>query len=369
MSTRQITIAIHTFDRAIEVKNILEQEGIEVELNNVNLDNPEVAAGVRVRIRETDLPKALLIVENFNIFQNIETHTKHQNRILVPTDFSSRSLTAAKVALALASKTKSEIEFLHAYTVPSLGDTLQLSDVYKYDSSSKENVGGIISNAQKKMAEFVADIKSEMKIGNLPPIKFNTTLIEGIPEEVIINHIRNTNPTLLIMITREAQKKEADLIGSVTAEVLDSCHIPTITIPENINPTHIASINHTVFLCNIDQDDILALDALYRMITHRRMHITLLNVPPRKMRTTPQIEALNNLLIYCRQHYTNCTFSTESVSTHAVADHLQAISLQHPFQLICLPNKHKNVVSRIFNPSLAHKLLFRVDIPMMVIPV
>ena len=35
---RLITVAIHTFDRAVELKNTLEEEGIEVKLHNVNLD-------------------------------------------------------------------------------------------------------------------------------------------------------------------------------------------------------------------------------------------------------------------------------------------------------------------------------------------
>ena len=56
---RLITLAIHTFERAQKVKFILEREGVPVELNNVNLANPEVSAGVRVRIKEADLPKAL----------------------------------------------------------------------------------------------------------------------------------------------------------------------------------------------------------------------------------------------------------------------------------------------------------------------
>ena len=34
-----------------------------------------------------------------------------------------------------------------------------------------------------------------------------------------------------------------------------------------------------------------------------------------------------------------------------------------------VPNKKKNVFARFFNPTLAHKILFHADIPMMTIPV
>ena len=46
------------------VRTLLENEGIRVELNNVNLEVPCFSSGVRVRIRENDLPLALRIVEN-----------------------------------------------------------------------------------------------------------------------------------------------------------------------------------------------------------------------------------------------------------------------------------------------------------------
>ena len=41
---RLITVAIHTYDRAIELKNLLEKEGIEVLLQNVNLEHPTVSS-------------------------------------------------------------------------------------------------------------------------------------------------------------------------------------------------------------------------------------------------------------------------------------------------------------------------------------
>lgn len=63
-----ITVAIHTMHYACSLKNLLEKEGLKVTLQNVNLSNPEIAAGVRVRIRETDLPVALRIIENKEIF-------------------------------------------------------------------------------------------------------------------------------------------------------------------------------------------------------------------------------------------------------------------------------------------------------------
>ena len=44
-------------------KAALEEHGIETIIHNLNLEHPEMAVGVRVRIKDKDLPQALAIVE------------------------------------------------------------------------------------------------------------------------------------------------------------------------------------------------------------------------------------------------------------------------------------------------------------------
>ena len=278
-------------------------------------------------------------------------------------------MSATRVAMHVAARSHSEIEFLHAYLSPNRIDSRQLSDSYDFTTSDSDSAKVLRTEAEAQMARFVAAIKSDIKNGVLPPVKFSTIITEGIPEEAILNHTRRFKPLMVVMSTRDAIQKELDLIGSVSAEVLDGVRVPALTIPENLDPAHLSDIRHIVFLCNLDQEDILALDSLYRLMPDSAKHVSLVNVPPRRLRQTATDSNAQNLLDYCRRHYPDFTFSFENVSTHAVDDYLLAMRDKNPFQLLCVPNKRKNMFSRIFNPSLAHKLLFRADIPMMVLPV
>ena len=63
MSDKLVTLAIRTYQRAQMIKTVLEEHGIETIIHNLNLEHPEMAVGVRVRIKEKDLPQALAIVE------------------------------------------------------------------------------------------------------------------------------------------------------------------------------------------------------------------------------------------------------------------------------------------------------------------
>ena len=64
MEDKLVTLAILTYAKAQILKNVLEAEGIEAYIHNVNLIQPVISSGVRVRIKESDLPHALQIIES-----------------------------------------------------------------------------------------------------------------------------------------------------------------------------------------------------------------------------------------------------------------------------------------------------------------
>ena len=53
---------------------------------------------------------------------------------------------------------------------------------------------------------------------------------------------------LIVMGTRGKSQKELDLIGSVTAEVLDSTKFPVFAVPESVPFTMIDEVNNIAFL-------------------------------------------------------------------------------------------------------------------------
>ncbi len=369
-SDRLITLAIHTYERAVPIKNLLEREGIKVELNNVNLSSPVVSSGVRLRIKESDLPLALRIVENIDIFSPDGVSDKETGGVmLVPTDFSAHSLKAALLAMVLAARQKRDIEFLYAFIPPSNRDTVQLSDAYEYELADIAATRQMQKDADALMARFTETVREAIKAGKVPAVKFTSRVTEGIPEEAILEYAREEKPEMIVMGTREANKKEAELIGSVTAEVLDSCRIPAFTVPENVDMNLFTDLQQVAFFCNLDQNDLLAMDALYRMFPDFNLNVTLIDIPSRTLRPGAPDKARNNLLAYCHHHYEGYTFTQRTIDPKNMLSEFEAAEKDDRYQLICMPNKRKNAIARMFNPSLAHRILFRADIPMMVIPV
>lgn len=371
---RLITIAIHTVEKALPLKNLLEREGIYVELNNVNLASPTVAAGVRIRIKESDLPLALRIIENIEIF-DIPARDEEPEKggvILLPTDFSPHSDNAAKLAFKLASRLGMSIDMLHSFIAPASPQGVQLMDSYDYELADMAERKTIEVESTRMMEEYAAKIRGWIKSGEVPAVKFSTTVTEGIPEESILLYARDKNPQLIVMGTRGADKKEAELIGSVTAEVLDSCRIPAFTVPESVDVATVADLHKVAFVCNLEQEDMIAIDTLYRLFPDQSLEVMLIYIPGRRERNVSDAktaQAQLNLLNYCREHFPGYGFDMRTVRLDTLIDDFKEIMQEGPFNLICVPNKKRNVFARVFNPSIAHKILFRADVPMMVIPV
>ena len=357
---RLITVAIHTFERAVELKNTLEEEGIEVVLHNVNLDEKVLASGVRVRIRERDLPLALQIIES------PETTTSDKRCVLLPVDFSKYSLKSVRLGMEYARRTRGKVLLLHCYT--SDRHTMSLpfgSD--RYDSPEDDSKV-IKKNARQQMEDFVQMLNEKIAAGELPKVKIETKVKEGIPEEQILHYAQKYDVSLIVMGTSGTNRRRQNLIGSVAGEVMDACKFPIFTVPIGMPDVGLSDIMHVAFFSNLIQQDLLSFDRFARLFNMRGVDVTIIPVVYKKDRKLVD-QSLQQLVQYCRDHYPECTFKTKRLPTKTFVDSFSQFAQDANIQLIAIPNKKSSIFSRLFNPSIAHRVLFQTDTPMLVIPV
>lgn len=133
MEDKLVTLAILTYSKAQILKNVLENEGIESYIHNVNLIQPVISSGVRIRIKESDLPRALKIIESSSWLSDDvlkeepkETDQKgSSNQILIPVDFSDYSMKACEFGFDFASRIHAEVVLMHVYFSPVYMPSLQ----------------------------------------------------------------------------------------------------------------------------------------------------------------------------------------------------------------------------------------------------
>ena len=375
LTDRLITVAIHTFERAHQLKEILEADGIGVTLQNVNLTNPSISAGVRVRIKETDLPQALRIIENIEILD--PSHSPHSpgghgGIILVPTDFSDKSLNAALTAFRIAAPLKARVHLLHTFIDPSYPSVsvMPLSASADFDNAGREAIEAkerhdLADIAVKGMKKFEETLREKIRTGVVPGVKFTSEITEGLPEEAIDAYSSTHNNILTVMGSEGRHSATRDIMGSITAEVLDNSVTSVFSIPSGSTCLRQGLPGNVIFFATATQDDIITLDTLYRLFPDTAMHVTIAVSSPKIARRRG--EELEGLLRYCRGAYPAFSFRLDSLSEAdplADIDRLSTKVSGAP-DMILVSNRRRNIFSRLFNPTLAHRLLFHTDIPLL----
>ena len=362
---------------------------------------------IEVRVNEDDIPAVLRIIENIEIFPLYDEATEaditedreendsverqmsrttrrvglrrktvinrrsQEKTILVPVDFSEYSFTAARLAFDMASGHGASIVLLYAYVAPSRTDSFSITpDSGFLDIGAEEVAMEIDKVAKRKMEDFSERIKEYIKTGVIPAVKFTTEVYEGLAEEVILEYARNVSPMLIVMGTRGADKKESDMIGSVTAEVLDSCRSVAFTVPESMRlPIPKEGMRQVAFFANLDNDDFSVLDKVHELFPTSPFHINLVYAGRKKGRAEGNDREMEMLLDYCKVHYPGYVFDAKTVSGVGDIEDFEKMQQERPMEMIIIPNKRKNALARLFNPGLAHRLLFHCDIPMLAVPV
>lgn len=384
---RLVTLAIHSYQKALILQSILEHEGIPAWLHNVNEVQPVVSEGVRVRINSADLQRALKIVENINIgdgngASDFEAMLAGDRRgahsgpvVLVPVDFSPHSDSACKIAFKYAAMIGARVELMHAYITPSSIDARLTSIDLNFDFDApldnEELAHSIEASARKQMDALASKLRHKIEQGEIAPARFTTTLYDDVAEDAIAEVAKQLSPTLIVMGTRSHSRKEADTIGSVTAEVLDACRFPVFTVPEGmkIYDEYPGDLDiHVVMFANYDPHDIDAIDTFCTLFPTWHSRFTILNFPTKKL-PMDATEFNKRLASFCRERYPQLDIHVHPSSLSDLEAEFSLIEQSHDINFLVVPNKKRNAFSRLFNPGLAHRLLFEADIPLLVIPI
>lgn len=370
MEDKLVTLAIHTYQKAQILKTLLENEGIEVYLHNVNLIQPVVSSGVRVRIKESDLPAALKIIENTHGLtdeeqETVESEKDHPKTILIPIDFSDYSIQACEVGFNYAYGIGAEVVVMHAYFTPFFPSSISLGETFSYQTKDEETIVMMMKKAQDDINSFSEFIGNRMKAGTWPNVKYSCILRDGLPEEEIISYSKEFKPVMIVMGTRGKNQKDVDLIGSVTAEVIEMAKVPVFAIPENTPFKSFLDVKKVAFGTSFEQKDLIAVDILFKTFEPFNVEFYLFHISS-KQDTWNEIK-LGGIKEYFEKQYPNIKINYDIIDANDFVLNLEKFVRSNSIDIISLTTHKRNIFARMFNPSMARKMLFHTDTPMLVL--
>lgn len=371
MEDKLVTLAILTYAKAQILKNVLENEGIETYIMNVNQIQPVISSGVRVRIKESDLPHALKITESSAwlseevVGEKSPKIEKTSNKVLIPVDFSNYSLKASEFGFNFAHNIGAEVVLLHVYFTPIYATSLPYGDVFNYQLTDEENVKNILQRVHADLNSLSDKVKEKVASGEFPNVKYTCVLREGIPEEEVLRYAKEYRPRIIVMGTRGKNQKDIDLIGSVTAEVIERSRVPVLAIPENTPFKQFSEVKRIAFITNFDQRDLIAFDSLISSLKPFKFSISLIHLSD--VQDTWNEIKLGGIKEYFQKQYPLLDISYNVVKNDDFLDSLDNYIKSNHIDIIALTSYKRNIFSRLFNPGIARKMIFHSDTPLLVI--
>lgn len=374
MEDKLVTLAILTYSKAQILKNVLENEGIEAYIHNVNLIQPVISSGVRVRIKESDLPHALRIIESSTwlsddvIKEHVPTSEPQVSKILIPIDFSDYSLQACQFGFSFAAAVKNaEIVLLHVYFSPIYVPTLsfRMDDDPGFNMENQEAINSIIETVHKELHKLSETIEKKIAVGEFPKVPYHCILRDGVPEEEILAYAKEIKPQIIIMGTRGSSQKEMELLGSVTAEVIERSRRFVYAIPEKTPLKTFQDIQKVAFMTSFDQRDLLAFDSLIRAFKSFQFAVSFVHLSSHQ--DTWNEVKLAGIKEYFHQQYPELVVEYSVVEEDDLLNNLDKYVQEQHIDVICITNYRRNIFARLFNPSMARKMIFHSNTPLLVI--
>ncbi|HRZ97111.1 MAG TPA: universal stress protein [Paludibacter sp.] len=362
MEDKLVTLAIRTYSRAQMIKSVLEENGIDTVIHSLNLEQPGMSVGVRVRINQNDLPRALKIVEEMESAWEEKKDETSVNHVLIPIDFTDQIPKLIDFGFHFADILAAEVVFFYAYFSPAFTISIN-NDVSTYSISDSELLRRIIATANHEMEVLGNNIKKRIADGTLPNIPYSFELKEGVPEDQILDYCKKQNPALVVMGTR-GKKIDNELIGSVTAEVMEACVSPVFAVPSQMQIQTPEDVHRVAFLTNFDQKDLIAIDRTISLFNSGNFEIYFIHASEKNEAWDEVM--LGGIKAYFANHYPNLTTHYALLGNTYTPEIIEEYMKGKGINVLAFNSRRRRLLSRLFNPGLAYKMVLYSDIPLFV---
>jgi len=199
--------------------------------------------------------------------------------------------------------------------------------------------------------------------GELPNIPFSFEMKEGVPEDQILDYCKKNNPALVVMGTH-GKKLTNELIGSVTAEVMESCISPVFAVPVLMTMQSPEEIKRIAFLTNFDQKDLIAIDRAISLFGSDKVEFYFVHASEKKEAWDEVM--LSGIKSYFANHYPQLVTNYALLNAHDTPELLNTFMVDNQINVLAFNTRRRNLFVRLFNPSLAYKMVLHSDTPLFV---
>jgi nucleotide-binding universal stress UspA family protein len=366
MEENLITIVSLPYSKAMILKMRLEAEKIECILENIILIDGAATSTARVKILEKDIAQAIPVVEEYlgvKPFIEEKMPDKKERHILVPIDFSVQSEKACKMAVHIAAKLNIKLMLIHCYINP-LIHSIPFSDIYAYDSSLLARMEYSEENANKEFQAFVEKMTKEIGEGKWKAVSPEFIIKSGYPEDDILAFAHKHQSQLIVMGSA-GKNAPYGTLGSIAADIMYNAMMPVMIVPEGTPEDTLVNFSSVLYATNFDEKDFISLDKLMLLLKPFNIKIKCVHVgqPREDGWDMARLEGMKDVL---QEKYKSAEFTCHMIVGKDILESIEKYIEQEKVDIISVTTHKRNMITRLFNPSLAKRMMFHSKTPLLV---
>jgi len=366
MKNNQLTIAVLPVVKAQQLMNILAQRGIFCTLKDLSLTDGTSSLAVRVQIQEDDLEKAFPLLEEYlgKPSPTGDAVKEQERQVMVPVDFSPYSLKAAKVAFDICRLINARLILFHAYPNP-IAYSVPFSDIYAFDTGLLAHLESAEMSAQQNMEKFLSELIRFFSKETWSQVETEYILKAGDARDDILSFAHRNNVLLIVMGTQGSAESEFDIIGSVTAEIINLSRVPVMAIPAGSPDNISGNFRKILYATNFDNNDFVALDKLMHIFKpyDSEIHCVHVGSKDEPVWSLAKLQGMKDIL---RSKYLERKFECHLLTGNDLLAEMDKFIAEKQMDVLALTSHKRNVIARFFNPGMARKMLFHTKIPLLV---
>ncbi len=357
-----VTIVTLPYSKAQNLKIRFKAKGIECKLEDINLMEGS-AMSVEVKISEEDMHKAVPVLEEFlgKRLVSKEEEQKIDQHVLAPVDFSPVSFSACKMAFNIARHLNLKLVFMHCYINPVV-HSVPYADVYVYDSSLLSRMDDAEKIANENFAKFITSMVQEIGQSKWEEVETEFIIKSGYPDEDILAYADKNSSNLIVMGTGG---KAGIVLGSVTADIIYNATVPVLVIPEESPEKEVSEFKKVLYATNFDEKDFAVMDKLTELMKPFNVKVFCVHVG-RKESSDWDNAKLNGMKDIFNSKYGDKYFECRLVVGDDILQTLEKFIVDENIDVLSLTTHKRNMISRLFNPSIARKMVFHTKTPLLV---
>lgn len=368
MSEKIVTLATLTYMRAQLLSAMLERNGIECFMTNVNRIK-ESPGGVKVNIHEMDLEQAAQVFADFKGAYGKQKkeaveYMRSIRRILVPVDFTPHAENAAFYALQLAAVLKADIKLVNAYLDP-MGTPQAYLESYTYQMNLDKIIKEIEEETEHSLESIADRLNDKIKRDNLHGVQISWDMNKGNAVDCILQQANEYQPGLIVIGTRGSELEGIRSFGSVTAQLIDKAQLPVLTVPKNYNGISAKLPKHVLYATDFDQTDFSALRRLVSFIKPFNSKLFCVHAAVDDSAGMDELQ-MKNIKKYLVDTVDNYDLECGLLKTVDLRQGIEDFIKEREIDVMALTKHKRGFFERIFKPSITKKFLFQSHIPLLV---